>query len=59
MMRSRHCRVLISCVAAVLASSCATTQVKDESVKVEARARLEPNGAINPVVTQASIRRTI
>ena len=52
-------RLLVALAATVLAASCATTSVLAPSVEIEAPVRLEPVGAFNADVTQATIHQTI
>lgn len=51
--------LLVGCAAAVFATSCATTPDHPPAAPVEAPARLEPSGALNADVTQATIHQTI
>ena len=59
MANSHRSRVLIACLVALLVSACSTTPSNVPSAEVEQRARLEPAGALNAAVTQATINPTI
>ena len=52
-------RVLITCLAALLVSSCATPPGSGRNLVTAVRARAEPFGALNADVSQATIHKTI